>query len=336
MKAHIRTIGQVVMGNSRELGRLERVSPREVWSHEAHDLTPWLLENEDVLADALQIDLELSAAEHPVGSFSLDLIGRDLTNDCVLIVENQLEATDHSHLGQLITYAAGTDAGTVVWLSPVIREEHRQALDLLNDLGGDRVRFFALELRVVRIGDSSAAPLLELRAQPNDWHSRISASARATSQGTGKSALYQQFWLAFVERVREQYADWTRSRAPAPANWFSMPCPFKGNSSYIASFAQGDRLRTELYIDYADQDEVDRLFSALKAEQNTIESVYGATLSWEDLPERRASRIAAYSEGDVTKTERHDDYIAWFLDSGHRLRKAVDAVVDKVARAAER
>ncbi len=106
-------------------------------------LTPWLLANGDVFADVLGIDLELTAAEHGIGSFSLDLVGRDLTNDCVLIVENQLTPTDHDHLGKLISYAAGTDAQTVVWLAPSFREEHREALDLLKNLGGEQVRFTA-------------------------------------------------------------------------------------------------------------------------------------------------------------------------------------------------
>src|SRR4051812_4348690 len=101
-----------------ELGKLEIVDPRTVFAHEAHHLTPWLLANPDRLAEALGIDLELEAAEHPVGGFKLDLVGRDLTNDAVLIVENQLETTDHSHLGQVLTYAAGTSASTIVWIAP--------------------------------------------------------------------------------------------------------------------------------------------------------------------------------------------------------------------------
>lgn len=112
-----------------ELGRLEEVEIREVSEHEARDFTPWLLDHEDHLAETLGIDLELEASEHPVGGFSLDLVGRDLTNDGVFIVENQLEGTDHPHLGQILTYAAGTDASSIVWIATSFREEHRQALD---------------------------------------------------------------------------------------------------------------------------------------------------------------------------------------------------------------
>ena len=100
-----------------ELGRLKPVDVRAVWPHEAHQFTPWLLDNADVLADTLGIELELQAEEHPVGGFSLDLMGRDFTHNTVLIVENQLAVTDHLHLGQIMTYAAGTDAKTIVWVA---------------------------------------------------------------------------------------------------------------------------------------------------------------------------------------------------------------------------
>ena len=122
-----------------ELGRLEPIGVRRVWAHEAQDFTPWLLANADRLAEALGIDLELGAAEHPVGGFSLDLIGADLTNDCVLIIENQLEGTDHLHLGQVITYAAGTGAQQLSGIATDFRDEHRQALDWLNENTSPRI-----------------------------------------------------------------------------------------------------------------------------------------------------------------------------------------------------
>src|SRR5829696_9348086 len=137
-----------------ELGKLEHVDPRLVWTHEAHEFTPWLLANADRLSEALGIDLELEAAEHGVGGYSLDLVGRDITNDAVLIVENQLATTDHTHLGQVLTYAAGTGASTIVWIATEFREEHRQALDWLNEQTGEETHFFGIELQVARIGES--------------------------------------------------------------------------------------------------------------------------------------------------------------------------------------
>lgn len=207
------------------LGQLKHLDPRAVWLHEAHDFTPWLLENAEALAAVLGIDLELTAAEHPVGGFALDLVGRDLTNNCVLIVENQLTATDHGHLGQLLTYAAGTEAETVVWLATNFREEHRQALDYLNDLGNGAVRFFGIQIKVVRIGDSAPAPLFELCAQPNDWHATVFAKAKNTSNQAGKASLYVAFWTRFLERLTVERPDWSNSKKAQAANWIQMPWP---------------------------------------------------------------------------------------------------------------
>jgi hypothetical protein len=303
---------------------LEQLDPRSVWQHEAQDFTPWLLENAAVLAEALGIDLELTAAEHPVGGFNLDLVGQDLTNNCVLIVENQLSGTDHAHLGQLLTYAAGTEARTVVWVAPKFREEHRQALDYLNALAGENSRFFGVEVAVVRIGNSEPAPLFRMRAQPNDWHSQVAAATKSTAQQAGKAPLYRQFWTRFLERVRAEHPDWTSASKPQTSSWFPMACPFKGGPYYGFSFAQGGRLRTELYIDFGDADANTELFEQLRFRQTDIEGMYGSELVWEDLPGKRACRIADYGLGDVSDSERHDAYIEWFFDTGTRLRRAIE------------
>jgi len=316
------------------LGRLKALDPRSVWPHDAHDFTPWLLDNADALADVLGLDIELSAAEHPVGGFALDLVGRDMTNNCVLIVENQLSATDHSHLGQLLTYVAGTDARTVVWLAPAFREEHRQALDYLNELGGEDARFFGVEIGVVRIGNSEPAPLFKLRAQPNDWHAQVAAAAKTTSKQAGKAPLYEAFWTRFLERVRTEHPDWTNARKPQTANWLAMPCPFKGGPYYAVSFPQGGKLRNELYIDFGDAHANAALFDRLAAIKEEIEGSYGAALVWEDLPGKRACRIADYSDGDVSNGDKFDQYIAWFFDTGTRLRTALDAAARRLGQAA--
>jgi len=313
-----------------QLGRLQALDPRTVWLHEAHHFTPWLLDNADALSAALGIDIELSGAEHPVGGFALDLVGRDLTNNCVLIVENQLTTTDHSHLGQILTYAAGTDAGTIVWMATSFRDEHREAMDFLNRLGGEDVRFFGVEIGVVKIGDSQPAPNFKLRVQPNEWHAATSAAAKSTSQLAGKGLLYQAFWTRFIERVKAEHPGWTNAQKPQAASWFSMACPFKGGPYYAVSFAQGGKLRSELYIDYTDADRSVALFEALAAHKEAIESTYGSDLSWEDLPNRRACRIADYRIGDVADGDAFDTYIDWFFDSLVRLRMAIDSVAPLV------
>lgn len=315
-----------------ELGKLVAVDPRSVWQNEAYDFTPWLLEHADALADVLGIDLELTANEHPVGGFALDLIGKDLTNDCVLIVENQLETTDHPHLGQILTYAAGTDAATIVWTATSFREEHRQALDWLNNLAGEGARFFGVEIGAVRIGDSPVAPLFTLRAQPNDWHAQLSAAAKSSAQDSAKGQLYRQFWGRFLERVHAERPSWTRAKIPQASNWISMPSPIKG-SVVGANFTQNQQIRTELYIDSGDGEVNAMIFAALEAHKAEIEQRFAGPMSWEPLPNRRACRIAVYGPGDVTQSDAYEDYINWFIEVGTRFRAALKPYVSVVTAA---
>jgi hypothetical protein len=313
-----------------DVGRLMPVDARLVWPSEAGDFTPWLRENADALADALGIDLELTVIEHQVGPFFLDVLGRDLTNESVLVVENQLTQTDHDHLGKLITYAANTDAATVVWMAISFREEHRQAIAFLNDLGGEKARFYAVEIAAVRIGTSAPAPLFKVIAQPNDFHAQASVAAKATAtELSGKGALYAVFWERFLERLRASHPGWSRARKGPADNWLSLPSPLKGGLSYYSVCfprgPNGQQLRCELYIDSPDPITVDDRFNDLYEHREEIETAFGAPLTWEPLESRRASRIAAYGAGDIMEADKHDEYIDWFILNLERLRGALDS-----------
>ena len=307
-----------------ELGRIVAMNPREVWVHEATQFTPWLLDNADRLSEALGIDIELTAAEHPVGNYLLDLIGTDVTNDVTLIVENQLETTDHSHLGQLLTYAAGAGASTIVWIATDFREEHRQALDWLNENTAEETRFFGVKLKLVRIGSSEPAPLFDLLAAPNDWQKQVRAAARSERRD-GKGVLYVDFWTRYLDRVHEDHPNWTRSRKAPAQNWCSSAAPIRG-ASFNAVFSGNQRIRYELYIDTGDGDtNLDRYHKLLE-QRSVIETAYGRPLDWEELPNRRAKRVTEYGPaGDVAETERFKEYIDWFVDAGERFRHAISA-----------
>jgi hypothetical protein len=308
-----------------ELGRLDGVLPREVWLHEARDFTPWLLANSDRLADALEIELELRVAEHPVGGYSLDLLGHDITNDAVLIVENQLEQTDHSHLGQVLTYAAGTGAATIVWIATAFREEHRQALDWLNEHTGEDVHFFGVQLSVVRIGESLPAPLFDVVAKPNNWQKRVRSAARSGAS-TARSERYRQFWTRYLERVASEQPTWGRRSTPQPDNWMGFAGPIPG-TQIIPAFAARQRLRHELYIDSGDGPTNTERFAALLAQRQAIESAYGRPLEFDPIEGKRACRIADYRpDSSIEDGEAWPEYLDWFLDAGSRLRTALAAV----------
>jgi hypothetical protein len=211
----------------------------------------------------------------------------------------------------------------------LLREEHRQAIAFLNDLGGEKARFFGIEIAAARIGTSAPAPLFKVIAQPNDFHAQASVAAKATaSELSGKGALYAAFWERFLEQMRAKHPGWTRARKGPADNWLSLPSPSRGGwSSYTLSFPRGpsgQQLRCELYIDSQDPAEVEQRFGELYQRREAIDAAFGAELAWEPLEGRRASRIAAYGTGDVTEVDNHEDYLDWFLSNFERLRAALD------------
>src|SRR4051812_23743868 len=212
------------MTDSLNLGRIEWLDDiRSVWRDEALTFTPWLLANADLLGEALGIRVYLERTEHAVGGFRLDLIGRDLDHDARLIVENQIEQSDHTHLGQLLTYAAGTDASTIVWIARTFRDEHRTALDWLNEHTGEDVRFFGVVIRALRIGGSLPAPFFELVAKPNDWQKSVRTTTQA--QQTVSDERYRTLWAPLYEAFLERHA-LLLGRRPAPRSiWFTIDSP---------------------------------------------------------------------------------------------------------------
>jgi hypothetical protein len=151
------------------LGKLEHLDPRMIWKNEAADFTPWLADNIEQLGEAFGLDLQLIKVEQTIGDFSCDIMAREVRTNRPVIIENQLEATDHRHLGRLLTYAGGLDAAFIVWIGPEIREEHRQALDWLNRHTDEQVDFFRIRLGAIRIDDSKPAVQFRLMAFPNRW-----------------------------------------------------------------------------------------------------------------------------------------------------------------------
>jgi hypothetical protein len=179
-------------------GRLQDLSPREAWAHEAHAFTPWLAENIDQLAEVIGITLELTGKEVPVGTYAADILARNAQDDTIVLIENQLEATDHTHLGQIMTYLAGLSAQTVVWIAPRFNEPHLSAIRWLNQHTADGFSFFAVRLRVVRIGDSPYAPIFEVVERPNDWDRQLRTEVEAVESELSRRRA--AFWSAYLDR----------------------------------------------------------------------------------------------------------------------------------------
>lgn len=179
--------------------RLHDVALRDAWRHEANDFTPWLAQNIDHIAETVGMPLEITGTEVLVGTFYADILARNPQDDGVVLIENQLEQTDHTHLGQIMTYLAGLEAKTVIWIAPAFREPHLSAIRWLNQHTADGFSFFALRLRLVRIGESPFAPMFEIVEQPDNWQ-RIVRQVAPTSEWAEYYDVKQKFWLMALER----------------------------------------------------------------------------------------------------------------------------------------
>jgi hypothetical protein len=311
------------------LSRLETMDPRDVWSDEARDFTPWLMENAQYLGEVLGIDVEFEAREHPVGAFSLDIFGRDITNECVLIVENQLADTDHKHLGQLLTYAAGTDAATIVWVAPRFRDEHRQALEFLNNKVGDEARFFGVEVSVVRIGDSPPAPMFNLIAKPSEWRSQV-AAAQTNSELSEKRELYRSFWTKYLDAVHARHPSATNVRSASTRNWTHINYLRKGINISLA-FLSKSQVICEVYIDLFDAEKNSAVLNALQEHRDEVEKAVGETLQWDDVPLKRACRIRAITNGDIFDEDGHQALIEWMMDHQLKIKAAIKPLIEQLS-----
>ncbi len=297
------------MGTNRNLSTLERVPLREAWKHEAGDFTPWLAESDNLnaLADALGLsELVLVAAEHWVGDFKLDILGTN--GDEQVIIENQIDETDHKHLGQILTYAAGVGAKKVIWVAESFRAEHVAALQFLNDNTTENLSFFGVQIELWRIGDSPLAPKFEVVVKPNDWAKSGREQARAASSASPTKQLQQKFWTTFIERLAKS-APQIRPQKPRPQHWLNNSIGRSGFGLNITANTRDERLGVELWIPGA---KAKKHFAALSAQKNEIESKLGFELDWQELPDAKACRIATWCpRASIEDESRWDEYLNW-------------------------
>ncbi len=314
---------------SSSFGELKKVPLREIWSHEAIDFTPWLASNIDALGNALGLELELIEREALVGDFSLDLLAKDLGSSRTVIIENQLTQTDHDHLGKLLTYAAGFNASIIIWVSEVIRDEHRQALEWLNQRTDTDTQFFAVVIEVLRIDESKPALNFKPVVFPNEWQK--SRKQKTTTNASSKGEKYRAYYQALIDELREKYK-FTGARVGQPQNWYSFSSGIQG-ILYAAVFAQGAKVRTEIYIDQGDQEKNKQLFDVLKKREQEITNNFGSPLEWERLDDKRASRIAIYRDGSIESPDSELEEIRkWHIENLLKIKEVFTPEIQQALR----
>lgn len=304
------------------IGKIERVHLREVWKNEAKDFTCWLFDNIEVLSEELDIDLTAVEKEKDVISFSADIVAEDGSGQTVLI-ENQLEKTDHDHLGKILTYVSNLDAKIAIWISSNPRPEHERAIDWLNETGVG-VKFYLVKVEAYKIGNSEPAPKFTVVAGPSEKTEVVGEEKKEFAERHKKRF---EFWKTLLEKSKPK-TSLHSNISPNIYSWIGTGSGVRGlGYNYVITYKYGG---VELYIDRGKgaEEENKRIFDEFFSHKKEIENVFGDKLDWERLDDRRASRIARrYKDVGLDDKEQWDKLQSDMIDGMIRLEKALSKYI---------
>jgi hypothetical protein len=310
------------------LGRLTKVQLREAWISEPGDFTPWLAQPENMvlLGEAIGIELEVEAQEMSVGPFRADILCRDTTDRHYVLIENQLERTDHTHLGQLLTYAAGLDAVTIVWLAARFTEEHRAALDWLNASTTPGINFFGLEIELWRIGDSPFAPKFNVVSKPNDWSRAVREQAAAAGEMSPNEQLHFDFWTQFREHLASRGSP-IRTTRPSKDYWTNAPV---GRSNFYLSAWNGMRDgRSGVQFEMTGPDAKAHFRIIEQRHRELVEARLGklGPIEWRLMPEAKVSQVRIIRQGAPADRATWQALDEWMADTLEAMRTLFAPIV---------
>lgn len=301
-----------------KLARITKVNPREIWKHEALDFTQWLAkeENISVLCEELEINLENVRPEAAAGRYNVDLVADDIDTKRKVIIENQLEPTNHKHLGQILTYASAYDASIIVWVVTDYTEEHRQTIDWFNRNNSENISFFLVQIEVYRIGESDPAPKFKIICEPNNWGKTVKSSGTGDAVSATK-LMQMEFWEGLKSYAATSGTEVGFNHTPQPKHWFNISMGTSRCHIALTINTQKGYIGCEVYIrnDKA-------LFDIFYKHKEQIESAIGAELEWMELPDATASRILLTKKGNPKDRKQWDEYYAWCVSTVEKFTKA--------------
>lgn len=299
----------------KELSKLTKIDLRDVWGHEALDFTRWLAEQEnlDLLSDEIGVNIKPIQTEASVGKFNVDILAEEEGTNRKIIIENQLEDTNHDHLGKIITYASGYDAELILWVVRDYREEHQKAIDWLNEHTDENIGFFLIKVELWQIGDSNPAPKFEVIVSPNEW-AKVIKSYPANEELTNTKLQQLEFWKNFKEYVSVKNSS-LKLRTPRPQHWFDVS--IGSSEAHIALLinTRENLVGCELYI----PDNKD-LYNYLQERQEEVEKNIESKIEWVDA--NKASMLKTKSPaGELFDTEKQKEYFDWLLSQTVKFTK---------------
>ncbi len=299
------------------IGKMEKVDLREVWKNEARDFTSWLFDNIDILGDELNINVTPIEKEKNVGSFSADILAESEEGDPILI-ENQLQKTDHDHLGKLLTYVSNLEAKKAIWISKEPRSEHERAIEWLNELTSD-VDFYLVKIEAYKIGDSDPAPKFTVIAGPTESGKVVGSEKKELAERHKKRL---DFWQSLLEKSKVKTSLFSNITSSI-SSFISTGAGKSGLSyDYNITYKHGT---VELYIDRGKEleEENKKIFDKFYEHKDEIEKIFGGKLNWQRLDNRRASRICKlYNNVGLNEKEKWDKLQNEMIDDMIKLEKA--------------
>jgi len=311
-----------------KLGRLEKLDLRSFWKKEDTEFTPWLAQEENIqlLSETIGIELEVQSQEESVGPFRADILCKDTSSDHYVLIENQLERTDHTHLGQLMTYAAGLDAVSIIWITQSFTEEHRAALDWLNRITDDTFNFFGIEIELYKIGDSAPAPKFNMISKPNDWAKSVRKSASTQSVSETK-LLQQEYWQALKNHLQKNNSS-VKMQNPPAQHWTTITL---GRSEFNISAQVNSREDIlAIYLNIFG-DNAKALFDKLYelGYKDSLEAI-SKDIIWEKLESKKMSFVCLQTSGNFMSKTDWPSQFAWFKENLEKFNKFFKPLVKKV------
>ena len=299
-----------------KLGKLEEVNIRDIWKHEQYDFSNWLSkeENIELLGNEIGLTLTDISKEVFVGGFKCDLVAKDETSGIKVIIENQLEATNHDHLGKIITYASGLEADVIVWIVKEAREEHRSAIEWLNNNTVKDISFFLIEIHAYKIGDSLTAPKFVIIEKPNDFL-KNTKTTNNNGELTKAQAERLNFWNKFNEILIAKNKPFNVRNATTD-HWYNIALGTSEANISITLVNKINSIGIEIYID-----ENKELFDKLYKLSDEIEKDLGFKMDWQRLDDKKASRIIYYISGlDFNNHKNYNELIDEVIDKAVKIR----------------
>lgn len=300
-----------------EIGKLKEIDLRNLWKHEQYDFSDWLSkkENIEILNEILGLTLVDISKEVYVGTYRCDLVAIDESSKIKVIIENQLESSNHDHLGKIITYASGLDAQVVVWIVKQAKEEHKSAIEWLNNNTNSNINFFLIELHAYKIGDSLPAPYFEIVEEPNDFikNNKINGFKGELNKSQSEKL---KFWTRFNEILIDKGKPFNVRKATT-RQWYDIAIGSSSSHITLELITKEGYIRIGLYIT-DDKEYYDKLFENRKE----IEEMLGYTLEWQRECSGNVSRIKYNLVGlDYSNYASYDELISKSIDIATKMQK---------------